>query len=71
MGRREKTLYVGRLYYVQFVHFVHCIKPCQGDQTKEGEIHETCGTNRREVKFLQGFLGGKHEGKKWFGEQRS
>ena len=32
---------------------------------KEGEIHETCGIYRREVKFLQGFfLGGKHEVRK-------
>jgi hypothetical protein len=38
---------------------------------KEGEILETCDAYGREVKFLQGFFGGKHEGKKRFGGQRS
>jgi hypothetical protein len=35
----------------------------------KGEIHEM-STYRREVKFLQGFLWGKHEGKMRFGGQR-
>ena len=38
---------------------------------KEGEIRETCGTYRREVKFLRGFLGRKHEGKTRFGGHRA